>query len=405
MMTLVLSFVMIFTTSFQIPTKAANTDFINWENYYMESNAAIERFFSYYRNSETAEVLFPDFFSGFQLAEDGGLIVYVTDDSNEIKYLISNICLTRQVCFKKVQYSYNYLFNAFEYIQPVVLDSNDIRAITICIPENRVNVYYYDISTSITYELNNYFQECYYALPYISETNIAETTMYPDGNIYSIPDISRNCNSSMPSNTPVRSTYLYYGGSGHIASVWGTVGYLGLSTSGDKILVTHGHHMSIGSTYYYNNTAVGTVTDILGTSNYLDASIITLYSSAVLTNMASWTQTLKRFQSSISTFYSLLSINGDTAFYKGQSHSEEQSGKVYVSYVAGEGYSYHLYDCTSLPWEGDSGAPLYFKTSSSSYELIGIIKGYSGGMGTFCSLAAIKNAYSHYVYLSDSYYY
>lgn len=394
---------------FTIGASASNIEesskitYSKWEANLFESNTIMDAFFTYYENEACDDILLPEYYAGFQVLDDATLKMYITDDSDEIIDNIEYICNTNNISYEKVEYSYNCLEEAM--ISLAQSNSDDILYATIAIPDNTVNLYVEDASSSKLADLEKETEDFFNVFAYESEYDVYLTTTHSDGSIYAQPEDESTIRSSeIVSNAVAATTTLKYGALGY-AGTNGTVGYLALDGSGNRILVTHGHDLTKGTTYKYggsSGTSVGSVTKILGTSNTLDAAIITLTTNTVITNKANWNSSAS-FTSAVSYSSSLSSVVGNTGYFRGMTTGSEKSATIQSAYDSSAGvYLYYLVGLTSLG--GDSGAPIYTKTSTTAFKLIGIVKGYDSGGVKIIPVFRIKDAYEHYVYLNSTSY-
>lgn len=389
-----------------VATDGVDITYQTWESNMLNSNDIINRFFEYYGESTEQGVQFPDYYAGFEIQNDGTLVLHSTDVSEDMIESVYEICQTDDFAIQEALYSFSELKETADNITGAMMDANNIECVIISIPNNRVNVYVAEVSgTSASSVVSNISNDDQIELCFFTSiADAAITAAYPDG--YQDPDtfvgsptISRIGGSE--ASTTATTTTLKYGALGYSNSQNGTVGYLALDSSGNKILVTHGHDLSSNKAYYYGGsggTNVGTVT-VLGTSDELDASVVVLNTNTTITNQADWTNS-SQFTSAISTNSSLLSLSGEVAYYYGAASGSERESLL-SGIKSSDGYYFYLRDVFSV--SGDSGGPVYTK-STSGLKLLGIVKGWDSGGTKIISVPTIKSAYSHYVYLNSSSY-
>lgn len=191
-----------------------DTNYQNWLTNYLESNQAIENYFAYYTDTKD-NIVFPEYFAGFKVCEDGSLTMFVTSDSLCLREDVKKICNLNELTFIATKYSFSELSQAIEALDDDFMSENGIKAATICIPENQVNVYYYDLSSYNRDAFSGMPFDCYNVIQYTSEKDMAYTTVFPDGNIYSAPQADIALNSETYTQKGILATTLKYGEYGY----------------------------------------------------------------------------------------------------------------------------------------------------------------------------------------------
>lgn len=419
---------MLCSNSYAIVDASASLADKSWEENYYASNVVIERFTDYFTTwtGTDAETNYPDYFSGFRLGDDARLTVYVTSLDEDI---ISDVCAIsgvteKDIKFEQRAYSFNELDRIFCGIQKLMACKNDsgIHSISINLSGNCVDVKY-DESVATSEEIlkaiegsrgtlfnearAENFQEVKDHLnlvKYSDDLSLdALSVTVEDDNCFD----AEYCEGENAELQAVTTTILPGGPGGPSYNLRsGTIGFCALGYNGEKLLITHGHGLPVGTSYYYGATYVGSVVYQKGSDTPeepLDFSVIKLSdsSSIGLSNRVYFTSSY--LNSGFSTDTSLKAVENLYAYTRGSASGTELLGKLVYTY---NGSSYILMLSTeNITIPGDSGAPIYTKTSSTSFKLVGIVETGKEHTGTYgVSLPAIKNAYSMFVYYNNEVY-
>lgn len=395
-------------SSYSIPTTVMAQD--NYEENMYASNTCLKNFEVYWDSVTEDDMYYPDYYAGSEIMSNGKLKMYLTSLDQSIIQEITTICGTDDIIFAQSEHSYNELYQVQTKLLENYFNGNsyDIQSFSISIPQNEIQLYLQDTSSySLTDPVGLLSYDCIKIMGYkptiekdeitlqVSEETVSEETVMP-------ADIAGN-------------VIVYPGGRGGLGNnsyyTWGTVGFCAIdSNTGDKYIITHGHSLenSTGVGYYYNYNYVGTIKKVLGSSEIIDASIIKLDRTVTISNKLY--NRNARLKTATSTHYQMSSIANQTAYFKGMASASEKSGKISYEF-ANDGYHLVLStggDASKSPEHGDSGTAIYTKTSSTSYDLIGIIKAEtSKGSALGISVASIKDAasaagYSFYIFLNDT---
>ena len=380
-----------------------NVTYAMWEENLSESNRIIDTFFSNIENDQ-GNISLPAYYAGFEITNEGTLIVHLTNIEPDTIATVEALCESSNLVVEFARYSFEDLDSTLMCFDKETMDMYHIKIAMISIPDNCINLFVTDASALLC-EAQNSLQNilpvnCTKVRSYVSAVEAALTSAFPEGYIspqtrYGYFDEKKDYNI----REMFKDITLKYGAQGKCNNQYGTVGYLALDTSGNKILITHGHNLA-SAAYYYNGTNVGTAT-VLGTNDTLDAAVVILNSSTTITNNSYWNNA--SFTSTVNSNANIASVSGNTGYFRGYTSGAEKSGVIAYAYDETGNYYFYLTN-GSLSIAGDSGAPVYTKPSSSNYKLLGIIKGNDSGGVKFISVPNIKGAYSHYVYLNSNSY-
>ena len=144
------AFIIVFqTTAYALDSNTTN--YYQYENNVMSSQAIIDRFQKYYEGEypEVNICYYPDYFGGFQFLKDGKILMYISDDSDEVKNEVYKICASKDISFEKVNYSFRFLFDTFKVLKQRYVDSN-YKFISFDLSANSINMYIDEFSSELT---------------------------------------------------------------------------------------------------------------------------------------------------------------------------------------------------------------------------------------------------------------
>lgn len=402
------AFIIVFqTTAYALDSNTTN--YYQYENNVMSSQAIIDRFQKYYEGEypEVNICYYPDYFGGFQFLKDGKILMYISDDSDEVKNEVYKICASKDISFEKVNYSFRFLFDTFKVLKQRYVDFN-YKFISFDLSANSINMYIDEFSSELTCTnsilVDEHLSGVVKVLPFINVENVLATSNYPNDDVddvYKTPQKLLNSTELGDTYTASPTVILPAGPGNDGGSTYGTIGFCALdANTGAKLLITHGHNLVNNTNYYYGSSYVGKI-NVIWTSDPCDLSIIELNEGVGISNRLY--STTNYIRSNFSTHASLLSVANNSGFYfRGQSTGESSSGTLGYFY---DGSRYYMTVSGISSIEGDSGAPVYTKTSSTSFKLAGIQVG-NGMVGIRCtSLPEIKSRWPLYVYQNDTVYY
>ena len=377
---IVISFVMQFVQAISVDDTEKLT-FEEIEKNNMESNKMIERFQLFFEGPfpDPNGCAYPDYFGGFYVLPNGKLLIYVTSASEKVLSEITDVVGSDHYVVQRVKYSFAELFETKNEIKENQLRS--VVRVSIDLPENCINVFCETEENGIreTKQALSQYGDIIAIKPFISiEQAVADSFL---DNV--IPELPMREETDTIDSFPVDqvsavlSNTVYPGGLGVALAtngghVEGTISACVYNpATGLKFAITHGHNVSAGLSYY-TSTAVLNTSTLVGTVLYSSAqagnnphndfSIVPLNSGVSASNYISGT--IGYITSAYGTEAALESVNGALGYFKGYV-SGEQSG--YISCYDGD---LMLSGVGSIG--GDSGAPIYTKTSSNSFRYAGI---------------------------------
>lgn len=347
------------------------------------------RYFDHYYCEELDDTVFPDYYAGMKLNSDSTVTIFVTSMAPDILSTIIGICEDDSIQFSLVPYSFNELLALQHTLLNKYKTDMNISHSSISIEDNAVVVYVEEDISNVSLRLDDFSidSEPIIILPSVKTAEESNSSKTDDS---SKVDLSPLNGSIVYSGTTFKSGIVSYrrptGGSGY-TSVMGTISFVALDASGNKVIITHGHDVEdYGSTLKVQNTVLGF--NVVGIGDYNDFSYAILPSNAVLNNsIASTGYSL----SGTMTLSSFMSISNPATYFYGHT-----SGSVYASSYRAEsdGVDYFLYSESGVfSLGGDSGGPIFVSTANGN-KLVGIVKrgdGESYSQGVF--LSYIKDLY------------
>ncbi len=237
---IVISMIFNFATSSGAVAVESETVISMYETNVLNSNDMVFRFWDYYTNNENDLFSPPDYFGGFSLNEDGGLIVYLAENTDTIKTAVMDICKSDNIHFEKVEYSFKELKETLDYISNGA-DNETISSISLDLDANKVVVRIEPDAISGSSTMYGI------ALGEMSEKiNTSMVTVVldeVDRQQKNVPEDEVPENVITDNILPRSSYYVFYPGqpTAFGDSQCGTIGFCAVDEEGTKLLITHGH--------------------------------------------------------------------------------------------------------------------------------------------------------------------
>lgn len=343
-----------------------------------ECNEAVFRFWDCFTDYDSDTYTPPAYFGGFAFDEEKGLLVYVTEDTDEIRSNITSICKKTDISFESVKYSFNYLMDTMIKLDKIACEEKlPVVGMTLDLRNNAVSIILNDEDANKAEGIASVFY--------------SDKSIKPDIVRFQIKDAKQDILSGLENTSQIenaeasRATYNFYPGrQTTFGSSYGTVGFCAYDSTGRYLMITHAHGYGFSlSDYTYSTPKSVTVAGLSmnaytlsyssNTSDSLcDAAYIVIPSTASYSVSNKINNTTTRLQY-VALDTQLLSYSGSNVGAFGSSSGFKTST---VTITCSAGYYYLTINTTFNG--GDSGGPVYL-TASSQNRLIGIIQTRQGG--------------------------
>ncbi len=355
-----------------------------------ESAGFLVSYLSYYQQvNPGTEFYLPDYYAGNYIDYAGHLVILLTDTSSELISTIRTICddSTNSIRFQIASNSFNDLYRTKSMIR------------TLCETKQLTNECYIDmidncvrVDESLYRYIANYEPETaniqasllfstVKSVTTISENNRMLAQRYADVESHYISEASSSLDSDIQprsaSSISVRPgndfSFSSYGVTRH-----GSVGYCAIDDDNRRLMVTHGHDLSDGTSIYMDSTYIGTV--LYADNTDVDFSVVELNDSSLLSNRLG--SSPYHMTGCVNSSYELENYStGYNFYFRGAASGGERiigAGSSSRTVIDPDHMIYCIESIHS-PSNGDSGGPVYLKYNTSSginYLLVGIVEGY-----------------------------
>lgn len=378
---LFLCMVLLICSTCVVTSASASTP--TYEQNVKDSNDMVFNFWDAFTDYETETYAPPEYFGGFSLDSNGKLIVYLTDNRQEIREAVADICGSNDMTYESVEYSFNQLY-ALQNQMSVNAATYHIVSSQLNLPENKLIVYTDASAALLSMTLNGPMGRG--IQNDMIEVRTCPTTMVA----HEKQNMNVNC-GIVP--TTVSATTFYPGlqsdicnSSGILSGTSGTIGVCATDSGGRRLLITHGHNQG---EYVKVNGVVCPVQMISSTVNdIIDAACVVLPDTAILSN---------KVNNITSKKLTTVALESQLSSYSG---AAVEAYGIVNGFITGtatvikEGGIYYMNMENMMIAYGDSGGPIYL-TGNSKNCLLGIIRGAYPGSSTGIGIVwqNIKNHY------------
>ncbi len=305
------------------------------------SNECVFTYQDYYTTAR-GETVFPDYFAGSALNEDGTVTIWLTDMADSVQDKVREVCNDTQgvIHFELAEYSFNDLLSCFLALKENFVSkySEEDVFIELDIKDNSLKIFCADelpgvIATEARPLLTS--EDLFGAIDIEPLTAYAAWDENNKQAVITKEQSFESMNASVVDAAKAGMKNTFYNEAGEPES--GTIGFTALLDDGDgefPVVITHGHRITWN--YAYSSIQNGLVNTDLYELQYQtsgdghDFAVYTVRNDTISSRRLAST---KRFVSAFGSYAALLSHVGTEFFFYGATSGE----KTFPSLTVGEG--------------------------------------------------------------------
>lgn len=346
-------------------------------------NEIVFSFWDKYTDYDEDLYLPPDYFGGFSRSEDNNLIMYITEDTAEIRKQAKADCDGADFSFVEVEHSFNQLNEAMLSLDRF---SKRLEAFTcgayIDIPKNKVAVL-------LIPDFEGFKKEW---ASIVADNEDIDPDLYTFEIKKEPPAIDDSAKSQIdnaPTSLTPNTTYAFYPGiQSSFGNSYGTISFCAYDSLGRYLLITHAHNLGFTSTISPRTvTVAGLNMDAYTLSPTATNAPAVYYDAAYIVIPSTASYTVSNKVNNTTTRISYVALDSQLSSYSGGNvsaygvYSGFKSSTVTVVYSSG----FYTLQVNTTFGSGDSGGPIYL-TGNSQNRLIGIIITQQGVGNTWMNI-------------------